>query len=659
MTTEGVTLHGDGTRFQWVRGGDAVAHMATTDVIDILDAVEVPIVLLRRDLVVSGFNQAAAEGLGLSPPDIGRASREVATLAGLPRLEQQCARVIAGGVESRVDLRDGERWFVVRISPYPRAGRKASGALLTFTNVTAFRASINQAIYERECTKAMLNTVADPLVVLNVDQRIQSGNRAFYAMFALSRGETQGIPFHEFGHGAFDLAPLRRQLRELLADNDAFLPVEVDHIVTPEGERTFVVDARPLAFPGHPERRALVTFQDITARKRAEAARDLRSEEELRRSEAFLAEGQRLSLTGSFSWKVATDEITWSEQLYRIFEFEPGTPVTIERINGRVHPEDVPMMNETIERARAGGADFEYQHRLLMPGGATKFVTAIAHGSVDAGGRLEYIGAVRDVTRRRSSEDALARARSELTQVARVTSLGMLTASIAHEVNQPLSGIITNASACLRMLAADPPNVDGARETARRTIRDGNRASDVITRLRALFSRKDPVIESLDLNDAAREVVALTLRRLQRNRLTLRLDLGHDVPRVPADRIQMQQVILNLLLNASDAMSAVDDRPRELLIRTDLDEHDHVRLAVRDSGAGFDPRHAGMLFDAFYTTKSDGMGVGLSVSRSIIESHGGRIWATLNDGPGATFWFSIPRGAGSGTGARDATPVRS
>jgi len=631
--------------------------MATTDLIDILDAVEVPIVLLRRDFTISCFNQAAADVLGLAPSAIGRRSRDIPILAGLPHLEQQCSQVIAGGVESRVDFRDGDKWFVVRISPYPKTGRQVSGALLTFTNVTAFRGSINQAIYERECTKAILNTVADPLVVLSADQRIQSGNRAFYAMFGVSRDETQGIPFHELGNGAFDLAPLRRQLEKVLAGNDAFQPIEVTSIPMPKGERTLILDARPLSFPGHSERRGLVTFQDITARKQAEAAKDLRSEEELRRSEAFLAEGQRLSLTGSFSWKVATDDITWSEQLYRIFEFEPSTSVTIERINSRVHPEDVPMMNERIERARAGGADFEYQHRLLMPDGSVKYVNAIAHASHDAAGRLEYIGAVQDVTQRRSSEEALGRARSDLAQVARVTSLGMLTASIAHEVNQPLSGIITNASTCLRMLAADPPNVVGARETARRTIRDGNRASDVITRLRALFTKKDPVIESVDLNEVAREVVALSLNRLQRHRVTLRLDLADDIPRVTADRVQLQQVILNLLMNASDAMKNIDERPRELLIRTDPGERDHVRLAVEDSGVGFDPHHAGMLFDAFYTTKSDGMGVGLSVSRSIIESHGGRIWATLNDGPGATFWFSIPRAREGGIGARSVMPI--
>jgi C4-dicarboxylate-specific signal transduction histidine kinase len=209
-------------------------------------------------------------------------------------------------------------------------------------------------------------------------------------------------------------------------------------------------------------------------------------------------------------------------------------------------------------------------------------------------------------------------------------------------VNQPLSGIVTNASTCLRMLTLDPPNVDGARETARRTIRDGNRASDVITRLRALFSKKHTIAERVDLNDAAREVIALSLSELQRNRVILRSELADDLPLVTGDRVQLQQVILNLVRNASDAMNTVHDRPRELLIRTERDEGDRVLFSVKDAGIGFDPQTADKLFETFHTTKNDGMGVGLFVSRSIIEKHQGRLWATLNDGPGATFSFSIP-----------------
>ncbi|HET6842858.1 MAG TPA: PAS domain-containing protein [Candidatus Angelobacter sp.] len=373
---------------------------------------------------------------------------------------------------------------------------------------------------------------------------------------------------------------------------------------------------------------------DIDERKRAEDA--------LKRSEAFLAEGQRLSRIGTLSWRVETDEITWSEELYRIFGFERDVPVTLDLIGTRVYPEDIPMMNDMVERARGAAGDFEYEHRLLMPDYSVKYLHLIAHGIRDNDGRLEYIGAVQDVTQRQISEEALAKARSELAYVARVTSLAMLTASIAHEVNQPLSGIVTNASTCLRMLTLDPPNVDGARETARRTIRDGNRASDVITRLRALFSKKDTIAERVDLNDATREVIALSLSELQRGRVILSYELADDLPLVTGDRIQLQQVILNLLWNGSDAMNTVHDRPRKLLIRTERDEGDRALLSVKDAGIGFDPQSMDKLFQAFYTTKNDGMGIGLSVSRSIVEQHQGRLWATLNDGPGATFSFSIP-----------------
>jgi len=279
-----------------------------------------------------------------------------------------------------------------------------------------------------------------------------------------------------------------------------------------------------------------------------------------------------------------------------------------------------------------------------MPDRSITYLHAVAHATRDQDGQLEYIAAVQDVTGRRMSEEALATARSKLANVARVTSLGVLTASIAHEVNQPLSGIITNAGTCLRMLDANPPNLEGARETARRTIRDGIRASDVVTRLRALFSRDEYRPEPLDLNEVTREVIALTLSDLQRNRVVLQSELAERLPTITGDRIQLQQVILNLLRNASDAMVDVDDRPRQLLIRTEREAGDRVRVSVRDAGVGVDPQNMAKLLDAFYTTKTDGMGVGLSISRSIIERHHGRLWAERNDGPGSTFSFSIPSG---------------
>ena len=376
-----------------------------------------------------------------------------------------------------------------------------------------------------------------------------------------------------------------------------------------------------------------VLLTDIEDRKRAEV--------ELRRAYDSFAAAQRLSHTGNFTADIVADEHIWSEELYRIFEIDPATKITVHLVRGVIHPEDLPTFDATFARS-LDGADLDLVFRIMTASGRLKHVHAVGRRVERLADRPLVIGAIQDVTENKTAEEALNRARSELARVARVTTVSTLTASIAHEVNQPLSGIITNASTCLRMLDANPPDVEGARETARRTIRDGNRASDVIRRLRALFSRRTFMLESLNLNEAMREVIALSLSELQRNRVVLQLDLADDLPDVTGDRIQLQQVMLNLLRNASDAMRDVHDRPRHLLVRTERADGDQVRVSVRDAGVGVDAGSATRLFDAFYTTKKDGMGVGLSVSHSIIDKHDGRLWVEPNDGPGATFSFSIP-----------------
>ena len=376
-----------------------------------------------------------------------------------------------------------------------------------------------------------------------------------------------------------------------------------------------------------------VVLTDIDDLKRAET--------EFRQAYGRLAEAQRISKTGSFVTDLQADR-KWSDEAYRIFEFDPATSVTVQRVRDVVHVEDRPSFDAAIARITAG-LEVDYVFRIVTHRGVHKYVRTTAHIVEDATGRPLFVGAVQDVTESKVAEEALNRARAELARVARAASLSTLTASIAHEVNQPLSGIVTNASTCLRMLDADPPNLDGARETARRTIRDGNRASDVVARLRALFSKKEFTVEPLDLNDATREVIALSLNELQGKRVIVQSELADDLPPVRGDRLQLQQVILNLLRNAADAMASVDDRPRQVTIRTEPDEDDSVRLTVRDVGVGLEPQTVDKLFSAFYTTKPDGMGIGLSVSRSIIESHHGRLWAEQNDGPGTTFSFSIPR----------------
>ena len=374
-----------------------------------------------------------------------------------------------------------------------------------------------------------------------------------------------------------------------------------------------------------------------------------RIEDELRRKEAFLAQGQRLTQTGSLWWDVSSGRVTWSAQTYRIMEFLPTTEPTVELALARIHPDDLPLVQEMMERSARDGTNIDFEHRLLMSDGAVKHVHVVLQNVGQRPGKPEFLGAVTDVTERKHAEeelrrayDHLTRAGAELARVSRLTTLSVLTASIAHEVNQPLAGIITNAGTCLRMLDSAPPDIAGARETARRTIRDGNRAADVIARLRALFSKREFTLEPLDLNEAAREVIALSSNDFHSNRIVLQSHLARELPLISGDRIQLQQVILNLVRNAAEAMSEVHDRPRQLLIKTAAD-NDSVRLTVRDAGAGIPSESIDSLFDAFFTTKSGGMGIGLFVCRSIVERHHGRLWAESNDGPGATFSFSLPR----------------
>jgi PAS domain S-box-containing protein len=308
-----------------------------------------------------------------------------------------------------------------------------------------------------------------------------------------------------------------------------------------------------------------------------------------------------------------------------------------------VHPDDLSRVADAFAESVSTGKPYLIEHRCRRFDGAYRWFQVRAHAvREDRGDITGWYVVLTDIHELKRAEEAMRATERKLTHVARVTTVSALTASIAHEVNQPLSGIITNASTCLRMLDASTPNVDGARETARRILRDGNRASDVISRLRALFSKKEFALESLDLNEATQEVIALSASDLLRHNVVLQLDLADDLPTVTGDRVQLQQVVLNLLRNALDAMVEVHDRPRRMVIRTEREGSDRVRVTVCDAGVGVDRESIEKLFDTFYTTKSDGMGVGLSVSRSIIESHRGRIWAAPNEDSGTTFAFSIP-----------------
>ena len=393
---------------------------------------------------------------------------------------------------------------------------------------------------------------------------------------------------------------------------------------------------------------AIERAHSITARQQAD--------DRVRQSAALMAKVEQLSSSGSFCWCPQTGSITWSEQLYAIYDIEQSVPITLDMIAARFHPGDRLILDEMIEQAQAG-KDLEFEHRLLLRDGSVRHIHIQAQPTRAPQGGLEYIGAAQDITERRESEGALLALRAELAHLSRISSQGALAASIAHEINQPLAGIVTNASTGLRMLSAQPPNVEGALETVRRTIRDGHRASEAITRLRALFSKKAVTADAVDLVEATREVIELLQSEIRNRRIVLHVKAGDDLPTVTGDRVQLQQVVLNLLLNAVEAMNGIDDRPRQMLVSIERDDGDCVRLAVTDSGVGFDAQHVGNLFDPFFTTKREGMGIGLSVSRRIIESHGGRLWASSNVGPGATLTFSIPLRTDSMAAAGQSVPT--
>src|SRR5271165_7032323 len=309
------------------------------------------------------------------------------------------------------------------------------------------------------------------------------------------------------------------------------------------------------------------------ALREAEERIDLtRAEEALRRSEVYLAEAQKLSHTGSFGWDVSSGKIYWSQETFRIFEYDPQTEPTLELVLHRTHPEDRAMVRQVIDRVSSERKEFDFEHRLLMPNQPVKYLRVVGRPSKDESGSFEFMGAVTDITERKRAEEelhqkevSLREAQTELAHVSRVTTLGELAASIAHEVNQPLAGIATNASACLRWLAGELPNLDEAREAIRRIIRDGNRAGDVVSRMRALFKKACTAMEWLDINEAIEEVVILTQSEARRNKVALRMELAADLPSVMGDRVLLQQVVVNLILNGIEAMSAVENRERDLV----------------------------------------------------------------------------------------------
>jgi PAS domain S-box-containing protein len=375
---------------------------------------------------------------------------------------------------------------------------------------------------------------------------------------------------------------------------------------------------------------------------RIENSERQQAEAKLRRSESYLSEAQRLSHTGTFAWRPSRGNLYWTEETFRIFEYDPARMPTLELLQGRVHPDDVAAFREVAERALDGGQDFDHEYRLRMADGRIKYLHVVARACREETGDVEFVGAVMDVTAIRLAELELHKTRTDLAHVTRVSSLGELTASIAHEVNQPLGAVMFNAEASLSWLDGKPPNIGEARAALERIVRDGTRAGDVIRRIRALAKKSEMKMVPLDLLEVMGETLVFVQHELINSGVALRVEHASTLSVILADKVQLQQVLLNLITNGIEAMQSIADRPRELTIRSTQDEEQQVRITVTDTGVGFSAADAARLFNTFFTTKSGGMGMGLSICRSIVELHGGRIWAEAHLPHGATLGFTLP-----------------
>jgi PAS domain S-box-containing protein len=376
------------------------------------------------------------------------------------------------------------------------------------------------------------------------------------------------------------------------------------------------------------------------ARERAERKK---AEEALRRSELYLAAAEQLSQTGSFGWNASTGDLYFSDGAYRIFGCEPMTRSTIQLVIDRTHPDDQTHVRQILERATKEGCEFTAEHRLLMADGSVKYVQAVAHRLTgEDPERLVFVGAVSDITERNRAEEERERLRqleADLAHINRVSMMGELTASLAHEIKQPLAAAIIAANACMRWLGRDPPDQKEARSAASAVVAAVTRAAGIIDRVRSLYGRSAPQREPVDLNEILREMTVLLGDTADRHAISIRTELDLGLPRTTADRVQLQQVLMNLMLNGIEAMRGTGG---ELTIASTRVEHDQLLITVGDAGIGLPDDKAERIFDAFFTTKPHGTGMGLSISRRIIEAHGGRLWAIPNAARGAVFQFTLP-----------------
>ena len=492
------------------------------------------------------------------------------------------------------------------------------------------RQKSEEALRTNERNLSLITNVIPTFIhVLRTDGSVLYVNQAVLGYTGLTLEDVRREDYRARVFHPDDVERLRAEGGESLLDP---VPFENEQrVLGKDGKyRWFLMRYNPLLDEQEKIDRWYVAATDIDDRKQAEA--------QVEQAYLRLSEAQRLSKTGSFITDLLADDHNWSEEAYRIFEFDPAAKVSTQMIRELIQPEDLPSFDAMLARAMEG-KNVDFVFRIVTARGAVKHVRGMARVMEQTASRPLFIGALQDVTESKIAEEALTTARSDLAHMARVTTLSALTASIAHDVNQPISAITTSAGACLRWLNRDQPELQRAREAALRIEEDVKRAADIISHLKS-FYKKDvlPQRELVSVNNVIDEMLVLLSSEAARHSVLMRTELASDLPAVSGDRVQLQQVLMNLMLNGMEAMS---EQGGELKLTTQRHGGD-VMASVSDTGEGISPDKIEEIFNAFFTTKASGTGMGLAISRTIIESHGGRLWVTGNQGRGATFHFTLP-----------------